>query len=266
MRPLRLAVPLLAALLLAAPARPQTLQDRAAVDPPLGAQVPTALPFRDETGRSVRLAALLGAVPVILAPVYYTCPNLCGVTLAALLAGLRDTPLAPGRDYRVVAVSIDPAEGPKDAAVAEEKALTQFPEARAAVRFLTGDAAPVADLMRAIGYRYRRDDAIDPFTHAAGAAVLAPDGRLARWLPGIGFEPQDLRLALVEAGEGRIGTLGDRLLLLCSHFDPLTGRYTGAVMSLVRGLGAGTALLLAGTLGGAFLRERRRSGRERGDG
>jgi protein SCO1/2 len=228
------------------------------VTPPLGAAIPPDLVFRDEAGRTLRLADLLGATPVILAPVYYTCPNICGVTLATLFAGLADTSLAPGADYRVVAVSIEPAEGPADAAQAKAKALERFQIADDAVRFLTGDAGP---LMQAIGFRYGRSARADELEHAVGAAVLTADGRLSRWLPGLGFQPEDLRLALVEAGRGRIGNLADRLLLLCSHFDPETGRYTSSVMALARGLGGATVLLVAGAIGGAVLLERRRGGR-----
>jgi protein SCO1/2 len=118
--------------------------------------------------------------------------------------------------------------------------------------------------MQAAGYRYGWDSRIGQFAHIAAVAVLTPDGRVARWLYGIQPQGNDLRLALTEAGQGRIGDLGDQLLLLCYHYDPHTGRYGGLVWTLLRGGGVLTLVLLAGFVGAALIRERRGRIRENG--
>lgn len=226
----------------------------------LGAIVPTDVPFLDETGRSVRLSAYLGGPPVLLVPVYYTCPNVCGGALADLAFALQRLPLQPGRDYRVVAVSIDPREGPAIAAQAKRRALaTDAPrELSAATHFLTGPADSSAALMQSIGFRYRWDDRLQQYVHLSGVAVLTADGRLARWLPGIGLEPADLRLAIAEAGRGRIDGVIDRFLLLCSHYDPKTGRYTGFVDWALKAGGIAVTAALVIPILWSVVRERRR--------
>ncbi|MBL8666221.1 MAG: SCO family protein, partial [Rhodospirillales bacterium] len=219
----------------------------AAIEPRPGAQVPAAAMFADETGKEVQLGDYLGGPPVILAPVYYTCPNLCGSTLADLAAVLRRVPLTPGSDYRFVAVSIDPRERPADAARAKARALAAAapPALAANIHLLTGADAPVKSLMQAIGFRYRWDEELQQYTHLAGIGVLTGDGRLARWLPGIGLEPADLRLAIADTGRGGIAGLADSFLLLCSHYDPQTGRYTPVVTGILKIAGVLTVVALA---------------------
>ncbi len=232
--------------------------DGVGVEPRTGVTVPTDGAFADETGRDVHLSDYLGGPPVLLVPVYYTCPNLCGSTLADVAAALGRTPLAPGRDYRLVVVSIDPREGPADAQRAREKALTTAaaPALDDAAHFLTGSGA--AALMQAIGFHYRWDDRLQQYSHVSGAALLTPQGRLERWLPGVGLEPAELRLAVTQVGRGGIGDLAQRFLLLCSHYDPRTGQYTGAVEGLLRLGGGALVVLLGGSIVVALLRERRR--------
>ena len=172
-------------------------------------------------------------------------------------------PLEPGRDYRVLVVSIDPRERPADAAAAKMRAMTRLAAGRlsAATRFLTGPESSSAALMDAIGFRYRWDPQLQQYAHASGIALLTPDGRLARWLAGIGLEPADLRLALAEAGRGGIGGLADRLLLLCAHYDPRTGRYTSVVDGALKIGGLIIVLALAIPIALAVARERRRQRR-----
>ncbi len=257
-------------LLAAAPAMASNLPDAVAgigVDAHLGVTVPTGVPFVDESGRTVRLADYLGGPPVLLVPVYYTCPNLCGSALADLSFSLQRMPLRPGRDYLVVAVSIDPREGPAEAASAKARALTGDGPADLAdaVHFLTGAAASTAALMRTIGFRYRWEPRLSQYVHLSGVALLSTDGRLARWLPGIGLEPADLRLAVAEAGRGGIDDLIDRFLLVCSRYDPQTGRYTSFAGTALKASSIGVVALLAGFTGLSLVREHRRrqaTGRE----
>lgn len=230
------------------------------IEPRLGIDVPADLAFRDENAREVRLSDYLGQRPVILAPVYYACPNLCGSTLADLAFALQRVPLRAGRDYELVAVSIDAREQPADAGSAKSRAMAGegSAELRSAAHFLTGSETAVAELMRAIGFHYRWDARLQQYAHVSGIALLTPNGHLARWLAGVGLQPQDLRLAIAEAGRGGVAGLADRLMLLCYHYDPRTGRYTSLIDRTLK-VGAGlTVLAIAGPIAIALYRERRR--------
>jgi protein SCO1/2 len=228
------------------------------IDSQPGAGIPSEARFRDETGRAVALGDYLGHGPIVLAPVYYRCPNLCGTTLRRLAASLEKVPLSPGADYAVIAVSIDPREGPADAADIKAQALAGAGDAaRAGFHFLTGSAAEIETLMQAIGFRYRWDSELQQYAHAAAAAVLTPQGKIARWLYGFSYEPADLRLALVEAGQGRTGSLADQILLLCYHYNPLTGRYDGLIWGVLQWACAATAVGLFALAAWCIRRERR---------
>lgn len=227
----------------------------------LGAEVPADVSFVDEFGDPVTIGSFLGEKPVLLVPVYYTCPNLCGVTLAGLFSGLEDMPLEPGSHYRVVAVSIDPREGPAEAAQAKADALKLFPHRNgdAAFHFLTGHPQGIERVMDAIGFQYGWDEEIQQYAHAAAVAVLSPQGRVARWLYGVQYEPLDLRLALTEAGRGAVGGISEQLLLLCYHYDPMTGRYGSLIQGSLRIGGLLTVAALGGFIGMSLYRERARA-------
>lgn len=236
--------------------------------PPEDARLPGEAELVDRFGRPVALSALLGERPVIFAPVYYTCPNICGVTLGGLFEALANVPLEPGRDFTVVAVSIHPGEGPAEARAAADEAMARyFGEAPVgSVRFLTGTEDQIARVMEAIGFDYRWDPEREEYSHAAGVAVATADGRLARWLPGVVFQPSDLRLAVLEAGEGRIGSLTDRLLLLCYHYDPASGQYNSIVQGSLQIGGGLTVLVLGGFIARSLIRDRRRKPADGGEG
>lgn len=257
--PLMLLLAALAALAAAAQAEtPFAPFDAAAIDPRPGAPVPMDLHFIDQNGAEMTLGDAMGGKPALLAPVYYECPNICLGTLSGLFAALANAGLKPGEDYRVVAISIDPREGPRQASAALAEALERFPaaEGSAAFSFLTGGEAAIAALAETIGFRYAYDAEAAQYAHAAGVLAVAADGRQGRWLYGVAPEPTDLKLALVEAGDGRVGALTDRLLLLCYHYDPKTGRYGSLVGILLKALGGLTILLIGGLVGRALWRER----------
>ena len=229
MRPLAL---LLAAFSLAAFAHDVTRPaEGVALDANLGAKIRPALPFVDERGRTTTLSRALGGRPGIVVLGYATCQDLCPVTLAAAARALRDGGLAPGRDYAALFVSIDPRDDA--AALASAKARDLPAPAQAAWTFLSNPAS-ARELARDIGYRFRHDDDPDAIAHAAGFVVLTPEARVSRYFPGVRFDPSDVRLALAEAAHGRVGSLVDRLVLLCYHFDPVTGKYTLQVLTLLR--------------------------------
>jgi protein SCO1/2 len=234
----------------------------------LGAQLPLDLPLRDADGRALRLGDFFRAGrPVVLVPGYYRCANLCGTLMQGVLESLADTGL-PRSAYTVVGFSIDPAETPAGAGTrqADDRAYAAAYGSRVLpsgtlppvdLHLLLGSAAGTAELAGTIGFGYRRaeggngaadtpDTTPPDYQHAAGFLVATPQGVVSRYLMGVRFEPRDLRLALVEASAGRVGTLSDRIALLCAHFDPATGRYSTAVMAGFRIGGVVLALGLAG--------------------
>ncbi len=212
----------------------------------LNEAVPLDLPFRDEAGRGVRLSEYFGRRPVILALVYYNCPMLCTQVLNGLVSALSVISLDAGRDFDVVAVSFDPREKPPDAAAKKAAYAARYrrPGGQAGWHFLTGDRDAISALAASVGFRFRYDGDRDQFAHASAVYVLTPEGRLSRYFFGIDYPPRDLRLGLVEASAGRIGTPVDRVLLYCFHYDPTTGKYGAAVLNIVRLAGLATLLAL----------------------
>ena len=221
------------------------------IDQRLGQALPLSIALKDESGRAVRLGDYFGKRPVILALVYYNCPMLCTQVLNGLVASLNVMSLSAGTDFDVVAVSFDPRETPELARAKKEAYLSRYqhPAAANGWHFLTGRQAEIRELTEAAGFRYRYDPALDQFAHASGLFVATPDGRLARYFYGIEYAPRDLRLALVEASAGSIGTPVDQILLYCFHYDPASGKYGAAIVNIVRLAGIATVLALAGSLG-----------------
>jgi protein SCO1/2 len=230
------------------------------IDQRLNESLPLALPFRDEAGRAVVLGDYFGKRPVILALVYYNCPMLCTQVLNGLVASLNVMSLEAGRDFDVVAVSFDPRETHQMAAAKKEAYLSRYkhPAAAQGWHFLTGDAGSIAALTKAAGFRYRYDEELDQFAHASAIVVATPEGRLARYFYGIEYGPRDLRLGLVEASSGKIGTPVDSILLYCFHYDPASGKYGPVVINIVRLAGLTTVVLIA--LGMLIMSRRRARG------
>jgi protein SCO1 len=229
-------------------------------DQKLGDNVPASLRFRDEDGRSVTLGEYLGQRPAILTLNYFHCQNLCPIELDGVVNGLNGVPLTLGQDFTLLTVSIDPREGPADAADAKSRAIRGYdrPQDASGWHVLTGDQASIDALTDAVGFRFAYDAAADDFAHPAGVVLLTADGRISRYLYGFDFAATDLRLALLEAGEQRIGSLADRALLVCYHYDPLTGRYTPLALDLVRIGGVAGVVALVGLVGFLWRSERRR--------
>jgi protein SCO1/2 len=231
------------------PATPGVLQE-IGFDQRLGETVPLDLAFADEAGRSVRLSDYFGKKPVVLSLVYYECPMLCTLSLNGLAGALEVLSFVPGQEFEVVTVSFDPTETPVLAAAKKKAYLARYkrPGAHAGWHFLTGAKESVDALVRAVGFRYVWDEATRQFAHPAGILVLTPEGRISHYLFGVEYSPKDLRLALVDAAGGRIGNPVDQLLLYCYQYDPQTGRYSAAILNLVRAAGVLTVVGL-----GAFI-------------
>ena len=238
---------------------PEALQ--VGFDQRLGAQVPLDLEFRDEEGVTVRLGDLFGGRPVILSLAYYGCPMLCGMALQGIASSLKTLSFDAGREFEVVTVSFEPKETPQQARARKAQSIDLYgrPGADRGWRFLTGDAEPIRRLTQAVGFRYTWDEEQKQYAHPTGIVVLTPQGRIARYFFGVEYAPKDLRLGLIEAADGRIGGLADRLLLLCYQYDPKTGRYSGLAIALIRAGGIATLAALGLFIALALRRERRRA-------
>jgi protein SCO1/2 len=219
-------------------------------DQNLDQAVPLDTTFRDERGNTVRLGDYFGKRPVVLVFAYFDCPMLCTQVINGLASALGVLSLTPGTDFEIVTVSFNPADTPASATAKKAIYLERYTRAGAADswHFLTGDQPSIDRLTRAAGFRYVWDADTKQFAHPSGIIVLTPDGRLARYLFGIEYGPRDLRYAIVEASNGKVGTAADTLLLYCYHYDPMTGRYGLVVMRALRLAGAATVLAL-----GAFI-------------
>jgi len=226
-----------------------------------GVSLPLEATFVDDAGKTVALGEYFGkGRPVVLVLHYSRCPMLCTLVLNGLVEALREVPFAPGRDYEIVTVSLDPTES---TALARQKKQTyvaafERPGASSSWHFLTGREEEIRKLAGALGFGYRYLADRGEYAHPAAIFVATADGRLSRTLYGVRFEPTTVRLALVEAGEGKVGTSVDRILLYCYHYDPSTGRYAPAALKIMRVAGAGTVLALGVLLGTLWLREARR--------
>lgn len=249
----------LATAALADDARPPILRG-VGIDQHLNEQVPLDLMFRDETGATVQLGQYFGSKPVILSLAYYECPMLCTLVLNGLASALKVLSFDVGGQFTVLTVSFNPHDTPERAAAKKETTLKEYGRSGGAEgwHFLTGDAASIERLTRAVGFRYADDPAQKQYAHAAGIMVLTPHGKIARYFYGVEFAPRDLRLGLIEAADNRIGSPVDQLLLFCFHYDPATGKYGAVAMNTVRAGGALTVLALATFLVVMWRRDARR--------
>jgi len=229
------------------------------IDQKLGQRVSLDLPFVDEHGREVRLGDSFEDRPVILVLHYGRCPMLCTQVLNGLVRALRAIDLEPAEDFRIVTVSIDPEETSELAARKKASYVAEYDRegAEEGWTFLTGSEDSIRRLAGEVGFRYVYDPVSGEFAHASGVMVLTPDGTLSRYFYGLEFPPGDVRLALVESSEGRIGSLVDEVLLLCFHYDPTTGRYGFVILGAIRALGILTVVGIGGFIGYMALRARR---------
>jgi protein SCO1/2 len=236
--------------------------DQIKISPPLGATLPPDLSLIDADGRTARLGDSFGKRPVILHLVYYECPMLCKLSSDGLLRAVSTLSLQPGQDFSIVTVSFDPREGPELSARAREMAMERT--GREAVntswQFFTGEKATIDRLCDALGFRYLYDEKTGQFAHASGVFILTPQGKLSRYLSGVQFSPRDLRLALVEASAGKVGSAADQVMLMCYMYDPITGKYGLAIMTILRIAGVATVSAIGVGIFVMVRRERNRSG------
>lgn len=225
--------------------------------PPVAAQVPLSVTVLDETGAAQTLQAAIDHTPSVLILADYACQTLCGPILTLAATALGRSGLSAGRDYRLVVVGLDPRKDFRAAKAMKTAQIGEDGELAAATSFLTPDQAALQAITTALGYRAVYDREADQFAHPAVAFVLTADGRVARTLSALGIDADDLRLALIEAGEGRIGSTADKIRLLCYGFDPAAGVYTPAVHRLLAFGWLLTAIGLASGIGLMAMKTRR---------
>lgn len=239
--------------------RPSTLAQKAGIVERLNQTLDLDLVFKNSEGREVTLGSLLAdGLPLIIAPVYYECPRLCTLTQQGVLEVVNEVDLNLGKDFRVASISFNSAEKPEQAApkAAKYRSLLDKRHNPTAWNFLVGSSESTQRVMKQLGFQFAKDG--DEFAHAAAFMVVTPQGVLSRYFYGVKYADKDLRFALIEAAEGKIGTTVDRILLYCFRFDHVQGKYTVSIWKVTRivcTLFAG--LLLASLL---LLRIREKSG------
>jgi protein SCO1/2 len=234
--------------------------ERVGVEEKLDAALPLSLVFKDDAGRDVTLGSYFRpGHPVLLTLNYYRCPMLCTLELNGLVDGMKGLAWTPGDEFTVVTVSIDPRETPELARAKKQSYLESLgrPSAEAGWHFLTGSPASIEALTKAVGFSYEYDKETDQYGHAAVVMLVTPEGRVGRYLYGVVFEPATLKLGLLEASKGKIGSTWERFILYCYHYDANQGRYALAARSIMRVGGALTVLVLGGVVGGFWLRDRK---------
>jgi len=218
------------------------------VEQRLNSQIPLDLHFKNETGKDVTLGDLFQGKPVILTLVYFECPMLCTQVLNGLITTLRPISLTPGEDFNIITVSFNPRETPALAAAKKDSYLKDYARSNAAKGwfFLTGTQESITRLTQAVGFQYRYDPGIKQYAHGTAIMILTPEGKIARYFYGIEYPSRDVRLSLIEASQNQIGTIADKVLLYCFHYDPSQGRYSATVINIIRAGGILTVISLCG--------------------
>jgi protein SCO1/2 len=240
---------------------PSPILSKVFVHQRLNQRIPLDGTFRDETGATVKLGDYFGKRPVILAIVYYACPMLCSEELNGLVGALEMVKFRPGKDFDIVAVSIDPTEGPEIAAKKKAMYVKRYghPETAAGWHFLTGQQPPINALADAVGFGYARvpgpDGHLSQFAHASSIQILTPEGKLAQYYMGVEYSPRDLQLGLVEASHNKIGSPVDNILTYCYRYDPDLNKHSLVVARVVQLGGVLTMLSLGSFMVVMFRRD-----------
>ena len=217
------------------------------------------LVFKNSPGQTVPLENLFTKSAILMTVVYYNCPSLCNFHLNGLFNAMQKIPQTAGKDYTFIAVSMDASETPKMADLKKATYLKEFNRSGQKVHFLTGKSENIKNLTHSLGFPFRWDETTNQFAHSPVAYLLSPKGKILRYLYGVEFKPETLRLSLVEASQGRIGTITDRIRLFCYKFNPGENRYTLYAYNLMRAGAGFMALTLLMTLVPYWLKERKLS-------
>jgi protein SCO1/2 len=230
------------------------------ITPKFGQKLPLDAQFVNPDGKEVRLGDCFAGKPVVLHLVYYDCPMLCKLSADGLFSTLGVLSLKLGDDFTIVTISFDPREGPGLSAKARDLAIARCGKEAVETgwHFLTGDDASIKAVTDAVGFRYVYDDSTKQYAHASGIFVITADGTVSRYLGGINYSPRDVRFSLVEASDGKVGSAVDQVMMLCYMYDPTSGKYGFAIMTLMRTAGVLTVVTMATAIVVMFRRERRR--------
>jgi protein SCO1/2 len=230
--------------------KPGTELQEVGIAAELGTQVNLGLKFTDANGKELELRELVSdGRPLVIVPAYYECPRLCGLLLSGVTDLINKLSVSPGKDFRLATVSFNVGETPKLARKRKDQYSDRYTgkgEIEEGWKFLVGDFENVDTLMNQIGFNYKPDG--KEFAHTAAIVLLTPEGKISQYFTGIKFSSFDLRLALVEASDGNIGSALDHVLLFCFRFDPTKGRYAWAAWGVMRAGGLLTAILLFGMI------------------
>lgn len=228
----------------------------------LGEVIDPNLEFTAEDGRTVKIGDYFAhaAKPTILSIVYYSCPNLCNYHLNGMTAALKQLQWTVGDQFDIVAISMDHKETPDLAAKKKASYIEEYgrPNSANGWHFLVGSEENVKKITDAIGFKFRWDEKEQQYAHAAAATIVTPGGKISRYLYGIEFDPKTIRLSLLEASNGKIGSVVDQLIMFCFHFDPTKNKYTLYAYNVMKISGLIMILALALILVPTWLRERRR--------
>lgn len=243
---------------------PREMRDLGVIEH-LNGQLPADATFVDQDGRTVRLGQYFdGRRPVVLNLAYSRCAMLCNMVLNAVVRGLSQTPWSVGQEFDAVTISIDPRETPAIAHERRDRVLAAYnrPTGARGWHFLTGSEAQIRRVAAAVGFQYRYEPAQDQYGHPAVTMLVTPDGKVARYLYGIDYQPTDIRVGLLEASQGRSISTIERVILYCYHYDPQGQGYVLWAMRVMRLGGAATALIFGTFLAVLWRRERRRRSSE----
>lgn len=232
--------------------------DQIGIEQNLNQQVPLDLTFTDENGQQVQLKQYFGKKPVILSLVYFQCPMLCSQVLNGLTGALNGiVRFNVGRDFDIVTVSFDPRDDARAAAENKKEYIKRYrrPGAAEGWHFLTGKEDQIKALAHAVGFRYAWDPQIQQYAHASGIMLLTPDGRMAQYYYGIEYAPRDIQFGIIEASQGKIGNVVDKVLLYCYHYDPARGKYGAVIFNILRVSALATVLVLGGFMIVMFRRD-----------
>ena len=226
----------------------------------VGAKLPLDASFRDEDGKVVTLGDYFtGEKPAILTLVYFDCPMLCSLVINGTVDALKSLKYVPGSEFEIITVSFDPTETPTLAKLKKQSYITEYgrPEAASGWHFLTGDETNIKRVTETVGFGYKWNEKMLQYAHSAAIFVITPDGTISQYLYGIAYEPQTLRMSLLAASQGKLGTPLEKILMYCFHFDSSEGKYTPSALGIMR-LGGGVMLfIVAGVMSGMLLRIRR---------
>lgn len=230
------------------------------IDQKIGSAFPVDAEFRDETGKTVRLGQYLApGKPLIVSPVYYGCQSLCNYHLNGLTDGLKGLDWSAGDKFQVLSISFDEHEGPDLAKAKKESYMKLYdrPKATEGWHFLTGDAKAIKALTDSVGFKFRWSEEMGEWAHPSAAIIVSPEGKITRYLPGVFFRPQDIKLALNESVAGKLGTFIDRMVLFCFRYDEHQSKYSPIIANIMKLGGVLMILALLAWLIPFWLRSRR---------